>query len=454
MVDLEDLFRPLQDRPAVPGAGLDAIRDRARRIRRRRRLTATGVAGAVVAAVVLSATLATRSPATHVIAPVPGPTTTTPAGPFTGLGRLAVTTAQGITVVDGGRTTTIGGPGASAPAWSADGRTLAYLDGSGRLTVAGPSGRGPVVLLAAPASSFAWAPAGQDLAVAPRAGGLLVVTPAGRVTTLVPGDSFVTSFRWSPDGRSIAYAEAFPPQTAGPATRTDRLYVRATAAAAPTLGPYSPPSGDGIIIGDWWPDGRGLYLWPDPYHSSSIAADGLDLLSVPLDGTAPVSLGTTLATPRALAFSPDGSEVVVMTGGVRFIDQGKALERCAVGSARCTPVGQPAGVVSIAPAWSPDGRSVAFVRGAAMEDPEPSAWLPTTRLAVLDAATGVVRTVAPSLAGVGDPAFAAGATHLVFQHGTGIWLLDLATGAAQQLVGGVAPLVTQWPAEPAYAWFR
>jgi TolB protein len=324
----------------------------------------------------------------------------------------------------------------ASPVW------LAGLDGHSR------------PLLNAPVRSFAWSPAGLRIAVEPDAGGLLLVTPSGQTTTLVGPDSLVTNMQWAPDGHTLAYAQAFPPRSAGPALRTDRLYLRALTASAPTLVPYSPAAGDGIILGGWWPNARGLYLWPDPLHSASIAADGLDLISVSLPEANVVSLGTTLATPRVLAFSPDGSQVVVMTGGFRYIDQNKTLERCPVGSNQCTAIPQPAGSASVGPSWSPNGRLITLVRGASNDNPNSSTWKATTQLLILDARTGATQPAAASLSGVGDPEFSADSAHLLFQHDTGLWLLDVATGATRQLADGLVPLATQWPAAPAYAWLR
>jgi TolB protein len=358
-----------------------------------------------------------------------------------------------VKILDGGRVVTIPAVGASALSWSPDGETLAYLDGQlGRLWLARLDGHSRP-LLNAPVRSFAWSPAGHGIAIEPDAGGLLLVTLSGQTATLVGPDSLVTSMEWAPDGHTLAYAQALPPKNAEPALRTDRLYLRDVTASTPTRVPYSPAAGDGIILGGWWPNERGLYLWPDPLHSASIAADGLDLLSVALPEAKVVSLGTTLPTPRVLAFSPDGSQVVVMTGGFRFIGQNKTLERCFVGSNQCTPIPQPAGSVSVAPSWSPDGRSIAFVRGGSSDNPN-SAWLPTTELVLLAVRTGAAPPIAAAIRGVGDPGFSADSAHLVFQHDTGLWLLDVATGATRQLTDGLVPLATQWPSAPAYAWHR
>ncbi len=460
MIDLEHVFDSLRDHSPVASAGLGSITERARRIRRRTaaRWASAGLAAAAVLGVAVGVVTTSSSRPTHVVSLPPTPVPSTPAPG--GLGRLAVATPSGVDIIDGQHRVHIAAPGAWGLAWSADGSTLAYRQGqSGNLWLATPDGRSQPLLRGTPIDGFAWSPAGATIAVEPGSGGLSIDTPAGQVTPLVGPDFFVSSVAWSPDGRAIAYAQSFPAQSAGPAARTDRVYTRPVPGAGAATLVYTAPAGDGALLGAWWPNARGLYLWPDPLHSSSIAADGLDLLSVPFAGGAAVDLGTTLPTPRSLAFSPDGSQVMVMTGGWRFINQAKALELCPVGSNACTAVPQPAGSVAVEPAWSPDGMTVAFVGGAASDNPDPSRWLPTTALYIDDVRSGTVRQLQPPLHGVTDPEFSADGRDVLYQQGTGLWELDLTTGTTVRLADGLSPPMTQWMgvepgANPAYAWHR
>lgn len=302
---------------------------------------------------------------------------------------------------------------------------------------------------------FSWSPAGDRLAAVPAQGtspgGLITVDTSGRVTTLVGPDFFVSSYAWSPDGGAIAYAQAFPAMSAGPAGRTDRLYVQRLGAPGPTEVTYDPGLYGGILLAAWWPDGRGLYLWPDPQHSASIAADGLPLEAVSVPDGAISVVGTTLPLRQMLAFSPDGKLVAVVRGGFRLIDQAKSLALCTVGSAACSDLPAAGGTVAVQPAWSPGGRRLVFVEGPDEPGMPAEAWTSATRLYVYDLASRTVRPVPGAAPGVGYPRFTADGRGLVFQQGTSLVQLDLGTGKVRALATGVAPLVIQ-PGEPDYAW--
>lgn len=370
-------------------------------------------------------------------------------------GAIAVVTSSGLEIIGARGTVRVAGTQAASPKWSPDGQTLAYLDQQpGRVWLSDRAGHSRM-LLGQPVDSFAWSPAGGVVAAVPMQGsapgGLLTVDTAGRTNQLVPSDFYVGSYKWSPDGGSIAYAEAYPGMSSGPTGRTDRLYVRSLASPDATLVPYDPGSGNGILLGAWWPDRQGLYLWSDPDHSGSIAADGLMLQAVSVPDGHATPVATTLPLPEVLAFSPDGAQVVVMKGASRFISETKSLTLCRTGTDTCSDLAQPSGTVSVEPSWSADGKSIVFVRGADTRDPDSTTWLPTTGLYLYDPGTGSARPVGGSPRSVGYPRFTADATQLVFQSGTGLMVLNLGTGTVRQLAAGLSPLYTQWGGAAPYA---
>lgn len=371
---------------------------------------------------------------------------------FAGQGRLAVSTASGLAIVDG--TNVVHAPALPAVAlsWSPDGKWVALLDEQENLRLFDLDENGRFAVDGR-VLSFAWSPTDSRLAINARDGGLVVTTPGGPTSTIVGADSVVTSVAWSSDGTELAYTQASPPTNAGTALRTDRVYIRDLAAGKTTMVPFDPGSGNGIDLGPWWPDGNGLYLWVDPQHSASIAADGLTLEAVSLPDGRAADVATTLPTSRALALSPDGSQVAVMVGGSRFVNQSKHLEVCRTGTDQCTPVDQPDGTVSISPAWSGDGRSVVFVRGAASDNPAPSGWLPTTHVEILDVSSGTVHEVNGAPTDIADPAVSSDGRYIVFQHDTALWLLDRSDGSTHELVDGLDRPSTQWSGGPAFAWF-
>ena len=103
-----------------------------------------------------------------------------------------------------------------SPAWSPDGRWLAYLVGppsadgavtSGALWLAGPDGQGAHQVLPKVAG-FAWSPTSDELAATEAGGGRLYAVRPGQPTypmLEVPGQ-FDGAPAWSPNGREIAVA--------------------------------------------------------------------------------------------------------------------------------------------------------------------------------------------------------------------------------------------------------
>ena len=58
---------------------------------------------------------------------------------------------------------------------------------------------------------------------------------------------------------------------------------------------------DALIVDGWWANGKGLLAWSDPHDSASLEADGLPLVSYPLDGGSPATLARTLVQPSFTA---------------------------------------------------------------------------------------------------------------------------------------------------------
>lgn len=311
------------------------------------------------------------------------PGTTTAA--WVAAGKLSILTGRGPTV-----TVPIPeGEEATNPEWSADGRWLAYLvsDRPAAATVshlAPPPGGGPTpggpfqlrvvgadgggdhqVLAGSGLAAFSWSPAADLIAAVPtaasgRSEGLVVVSPAGgRARRLLPSTTVVNSFVWSPHGRSLAYASR---PAAAPKTLPGYLYTVAAAGGRPSRVRWTPPAGSSTILAGWWPSGQGLLAWTDPHGSASLADQGLPLVAVPLRRGKPHVLATTVVYLPWVDWSPDGRLLMVVEGSGASPATGKALGLCQPARGTCRRLSQPGGTASVDPAWSPDGRQVAFVR--------------------------------------------------------------------------------------------
>lgn len=97
------------------------------------------------------------------------------------------------------------------------------------------------------------------------------------------------------------------------------------------------------------------------------------------------------------------------------------------------------------PAWSPDGRELAFWESRW----DGERWVPTLR--VLELATGGVRTLheCPGCGSIGGPSWSPDSTRMVIDRGRDLYLIDPRTGALDQVTDcgpGADCLIDEYPA--------
>gem|GEM_PF-4724087 len=262
------------------------------------------------------------------------------------------------------------------PKWSEDGAYVAYLVPANGQTLSGDlrivtaatgalttiDGLGDV-----DAGEFAWSPTADRLAAALPAGksgmggGLDVITAQGVATRLgrAAGPTLGGVF-WSPNGASVLLSHLTPSDASAPAkaaletvnARTGEVQVLVTAS-------------QGLLPAGWWANGGGILYWVDPLFSASIAADGLELMSLDLSHgrQRPKELLTTL--PYVPWIVPEtGSKVAVVAGRSRDSTISKQVEVCAAKAGRCQTLGREPGTITVDPAYGPGGR-LAFIRAQA-----------------------------------------------------------------------------------------
>lgn len=396
-------------------------------------------AGSVVPGATVSTTLTVRSS---------DPTVNSAA--LRGQGGLAFAWGDSTYAVSG-----TGGPAhliaTSAPsdlAWSADGRWLAYIQldpttytGTALWVARAAGGDAHKVPGLTAIGNFAWAPTGERLAITaapaghPKAGSSVwLASPTTAPGLLVAGAS---GSAWSPDGSRIA-VEIGRPGKLGAAS------VSTLATISVDGGPitkHASVQNSGIIFTSWWSNGQGLLYMVDPDFSGSIAADGLPLYSVPVHGT-PKLLTTSLAYKEWLAWAPNGTQFLVVSGAGREIWTGKSLRLCDAAAGTCRVLPMPKGRVALDPAWSPDGRHIAYVLardagnvggfGSARAN---AAWVHTRTLWIADP-TGAHAHALPSAgSGIYQPMWSRDSRSLFYVRDNTLWRVGASGGAPNQVVG-------------------
>jgi hypothetical protein len=462
------VFAPLRRTPAVEPTPLPAIAARAARLRRRRRQRGTA-AGSLVAAG-LAAGLLTAGP----LGPGRPVTVTSPpasAAPRAGAGlagELAYVSGQSLVVDRSGRRHTVALPGRggppSAPAWAPDGKWLAFSEGSG-LWICRASGAGAHAV-AGTVVSWAWSPRGDVLAFttpARTAGryALLTATPPTGAGSSVPLDGHPAGLAWSPSGRQIAVSVD---RYATPAVGVIELVAASPGLhAARTV---ASAAGAGLDVASWWPDGKGLLYWNDPQFSSSIAADGLPLVSFDIATRKAHTLATMLPHADWLAWSPDGGTVAVVAGGDRVVwDGAKHLALCQVVAGTCRAEAQPKGTTSLDPAWTGGGQllfarstgtaaytmgpppGVTGVAGAPFGWKATEGWAGIGQLRVVQAQAGEPAPSAALAGGAGGQEPTPAGAGILFVRGGALWLLRYGSASPARLTGRLG---SYGPANPGY----
>lgn len=346
-----------------------------------------------------------------------------------GFGRFAVATPGGLRLVDfeSGRAVAVPSDTALAfPAWSPDGRWLAYLDLGWRSIELVSSDGTPVQLAEVPngpfTENFAWSPAEDILAIAPSNGGLYLVTPSGEARLLAEG--LITSFAWSPDGRTLAYV--ITPPSDSPESASAALYTVPVSGGQPEQRYVA--EGSDIILAGWWPDGQGILFWLG-VRSASIAMDGMTLFSLSLAGGDPVELGVMLPEHAFLDWSTDGRLVMVEGEGRELWSGDKSLAICDVRAGTCRRLPKPEGTVSLYPAWSPDGR-LAFIRAEVPsqypnDDEALRAWLSTWTLVIANPDGSGEQVLDAAGTGVQAPMWSRDGHYLVCLRDNAVWAIDV-----------------------------
>jgi dipeptidyl aminopeptidase/acylaminoacyl peptidase len=192
-----------------------------------------------------------------------------------------------------------------------------------------------------------------------------------------------------------------------------------------------------FYVAAWWPKGGGLLAFRSMGYCNSCNVDGVTLVSVPLQGPA-MDIAPVMTGAGSYSWS---SQENLLVGSVhsRFVYDGDpTIFICDVKGGSCKKVAKPRDAADLTPAWSPDGRHIAFARGSVATLggsgqllPEIAAWQESLTIWVADADGGNQRRVTSGLSS-GYPAWSADGKRLAFVRAGELWSLDLASGAEER----------------------
>lgn len=243
------------------------------------------------------------------------------------------------------------------PRFSFSGRWLAYTKYSPKkseLWLISRNGTGSLkaATLSIPCS-FTWSPSEDILAYAAEDDTLQLYDAEKMTDRKLVKLRYDKHFSWSPDGRWLAVELS--------AISIGRIGVDGTSCRE--IFSMGSSSKDGLWLADWSPDGKDILFWLKPSFGLSAMADGVPLFAFPAGGGKPRKLvSRALIYKNFRAYSPDRRYLAVTDGSNREIwtDKRIALIEMATGS---KSVLTPNGVSAFSPAWSPDGKHIAYVEG-------------------------------------------------------------------------------------------
>jgi hypothetical protein len=231
---------------------------------------------------------------------------------------------------------------------------------------------------------------------------------------------------FSPDGTQFVYASVVERRNAaGEPMRDGQLCAIGLTGSERRVRILSSQRSTNLTPCGWTRDSKSVLYWEDPDWSASAMADGLELFQIAADGGSARSLRVmTLVHHDLLALSPVRNALAVTAGAGRQTWSGKRIGVIDLETAALHYLtGETRSAIS--PAWSPDGKRIAYTAGpeTGVEEmrrirggDEARRYLGQRRIWVADASA---TTYSRQLTSDNDyrdeqPVWSAGGTHILF----------------------------------------
>jgi Tol biopolymer transport system component len=179
----------------------------------------------------------------------------------------------------------------------------------------------------------------------------------------------------------------------------------------------------------WSTDGRRIVYWTVVCPGGSINDDGCPLWEIPIQGGKPQRLGIVLRSAGFVSPEPGGKYLAVAEGSNRDAGWNKRILLYNLGNGTCRRIAPPKQAL-ICPAWSPNGKHIAFTSVTDIIGP-PGEHQRRARLWIMNPDGSGRRPV--TLVGADgalddeSPQWLSDSRHLVFQrdYGKTLWMTDL-----------------------------
>jgi hypothetical protein len=429
----------------------EALIEEARQRQQRRR---RGIAGALVVAIVLGALAfgvvrLVSSGGTKVGESSPKRLFVSRSA-FAGHGLLAFVSRGRLFVLDGKTqqltAVTSAAAQVSDPRFSPDGRWLTYAIGPGRFGLARADGAAARTI--ALRGGGEWLPNGDLLSD----NGVYRVSADGSLVRV--GSTPKGLVAWSPNGDRFAFvSRQIVHQPNGAFQGVETLQVadsltgkRTTWRGVPfsftrKLGFQGSVTANVRVL----PNGEGILFWIDPDQSNSYAADGLSVYEVRGPAGKAIRLAVTLGDTVSIG---PGGKLAIGAGGNRYAWITKYVVTCNAATARCTKAPTPSGRLTINPAWSPNGKMLAYVEAAArpagdFRQATIERWYATHRLWLLR--SGATRaTEVAGTQGAAAPVWSDDSGSVLYVAGDALWLVPKIGARPEKIAGPLYP-PNAWP---------